>query len=411
MIRRIATPVALLLLAVTTVSADVVVLEGRRGKIRLFGIKSEINGEPVTLQNLDRFLEQSTGVVEKDGYKQVVAKKTANAKPETFSRDQVLEVRFSTEPDDLLDGFDAISARQLGRALALFKDVRDDINQREVFRIEAAFRIGLIYIQGNKHKTAINVLSNWKHTESVYTPQVHQRLALLYTRYRLYPKAREQYKKIETLPGITARWKHMGRLGSAQVDLAERKWGAAEQTAAGVYNSTQSDKALADAAVYAAAIRGKAILGSDNKERLPEAETFLTKAGNLEGAGPAYTAFLFETLGDVLYAQGKLEDARFPYMRVVCLYPEQTSQVSNCLQNAGQIYVDMSAWPKNQEIEGRSDELFVKGVRLLFECASKYGSTQAGSLARQAYRKHKERYLALTEGAAAAKKDTSAEPG
>jgi tetratricopeptide (TPR) repeat protein len=400
MVSRIAAPVILLLLGATVATADAVAVKDRRGKITWIGIKKEIDEVPITLQNIDLYLDQSTGEIVKDGYAEVHVKPKAGGKQvKIVPRDQVAVVKFSGEPEDLLAGFDNIAAGAMGAALSDFRAVKENKELREVFRIEAYFRIGLIYIQRNAHKSAIKWLSEWPYPDSVYTPQVNQRLALLYTHYRQFGKARAEYEKIERLARITQAWTYKAKLGGVQVDLAERKWPQAEQGASAIAGKVGGNDLLKNEAVLARTLQSMAIINSGKKDRVPEAEALLQKASGIEPVEPQFRALLFVTLGDALYAQGKLEEARFPYMRVACLYPEQRAQVAHALQNVGQIYLDMSEWKRNKEVEGRSDDLFVKGMRQLYECASRHRGTGAAVAAAKTYRQHKKRYEALTVGA------------
>ena len=88
-----------------------------------------------------------------------------------------------------------------------------------------------------------------------------------------------------------------------------------------------------------------------------------------------------------MYAQGKPEDARFEYMRVVTLYPDVPAQVAHALQNAGQCFLDMSGREKDDQ--AKSDELLVTGMKLLAECAGRHKSSPAARSARVTYKKRK----------------------
>ncbi|NJN14518.1 MAG: hypothetical protein HC813_02505 [Planctomycetes bacterium] len=80
-------------------------------------------------------------------------------------------------------------------------------------------------------------------------------------------------------------------------------------------------------------------------------------------------AYLFSTLGNVIYAQGKPEEATYPYMRVVTLFPD-SSYVPGALQNAGQCLLDMAERAKDNQ--AASDEYLVQGMKLLAECAGRH---------------------------------------
>ena len=106
------------------------------------------------------------------------------------------------------------------------------------------------------------------------------------------------------------------------------------------------------------------------------------------------------------------DEARYAYLRVPCLYPGERGYVATALQNAGQVFIEMSQKPDiDQAI---SDSLFMDGMRLLGECGGRYRGTVASSRAGKLYRQHKARYEELkaqASSAAAAKKDDDAAAG
>jgi tetratricopeptide (TPR) repeat protein len=338
----------------------------------------------ITPENTELYKDQSTGVIESEGYDAITAKKTANAKPETFPRSEVVRVIYTTEPEMLLSGFDEMAGGQFLAAVNDFKQVLQD--PREVYRHQANFQIGRCYILGGRAPECIRHYGEWPAVNSVYTPVVYGILADLLTGQRKYNEARAQYAKIASLPGITDVGKFNARLGAVKVDIAERKYDEAERAAASIARETANKAEVADAHVLALALQTEAIWRGGKVERLAEATTILERGATIEGAEPGTRAFLLVTQGNVLYAQGRVEEARFPYLRAALMYPDSGFDGLAYL-NAGQCFLDMSARLAGKEQE-KSDKLLVNGMRLLATAAGTY---KVGDAAKR-YRENKARY-------------------
>ena len=83
---------------------------------------------------------------------------------------------------------------------------------------------------------------------------------------------------------------------------------------------------------------------------------------------------------------------------MVCLSLNERSYVASALQNAGQIFLDLSAGAEDQ---AASDEFLMKGMKLLAECGLNYKGTEAAGKAASAYRQHRARYEELRSKAEA----------
>jgi tetratricopeptide (TPR) repeat protein len=389
MLRTIVTVLTLLLL-VPVATADVVIV--RKGKkLQLLGIKDKIGAVVVNAANVELFLEQSTGVIDREGYDGLDFRKNPKSKNfKTYAWAAVVKHYYHPEPDALLDGYDQMRLGAFAQAIRSFKEAVADPDVRDVFKPDAFFKIGFCYYSAGNLKLAIDHLSRWRWQASRYTPEVKGFLAEIYIGRRQFTTARDQFNQIAALPGIPANWKYKAQLGNVKVDIAERKYADAERKAQSIAGQTAGTIELADANVLAHILQAQAILRSDAADRLPEAEAILTKAADVAGVPNVTRANLFATLGDVQYKQGKLEEARFPYMRVALMYPDQPAYVAHALLNAGQCFLDMSGRAVNDQ--AKSDKYLVKAMKLLAQCAGRYRGQPPAAAAAKAYRANKKRY-------------------
>jgi hypothetical protein len=102
-------------------------------------------------------------------------------------------------------------------------------------------------------------------------------------------------------------------------------------------------------------------------------------------------AYVCARLGDALYAQGNPREARFPYMRIVTLYPESI-QVPHGLRNAGQCFIDLHQQELNKTNQAKADEYLIKGMKLLGECAGRYKTSGYYKEAARVYNQYKPKY-------------------
>ena len=417
MLRTTASILTLLLL-VPAADADVVVLRKGGNRLQILGIKDKIGTVPITVDNVELFLDKSTGIIDREGYDGLDFLKNIKSKnAKTYTWAQVARHFYSTEPDALLDGYDQMRLGGYPQAIAAFKEVLDDPDARRVFKPEAYFRIGQCYYSAGNIKTAIGHFSRWTWQNSRYTPQVKQFLAEIYTSRKQFITARDQYNKIAALPGIPPNWRYKAQLGNVKVDIAEGKFAEAERTAKSIAAATSGKAELGDANVVAHVLQAEAILRAGVDERLPDAEALLTRAVDVPNIPNATRAYLFATLGDVQYKQGKLEDARFPYMRVVLMYPNESGYVAHALLNAGQCFLDMSGRTQHVDKE-KSDQYLLNAMKLLAQCARRYRGHEPARAAAKAYRAHKPRFDAIRaaeekakgEGAGGPEGSTGSEP-
>lgn len=398
---RISATILTLLLLVPVVDADVVIVRKGR-KTQILGIKSKIGNVEITEDNVELFLEQSEGVIDREGYDGLDFRKNSRSKNfKTYAWGEIVKHYYAPEPDALLDGYDQMRLGAFAQAIRDFRDVISDPNVREVFKPDAFFKIGYCWYSAGNLKNAIDHLSGWRWENSRYTPEVKRFLAEIYIGRRQFTTARDQFNQIASLPGIPANWKYKAQLGNVKVDIAERKYAEAERTAQSIAGQTSGTVELADANVLAHILQAQAILQSDAADRLPEAEALLVKATAVDGVPDVTRANLFATLGDVQYKQGKLEEARFPYMRVALMYPDQPAYVAHALFNAGQCFLDMSGRADNANEKEKADQYLVKAMKLFAQCARRYRGQPPATGAAKAYRTHKKRYdeIQAKEGA------------
>ncbi len=376
-------------------AADCLILK-KGGKLQVWGMPAQVGraNDPIeiTPDNVELYSDRSTGLIETEGYDVITGKKTANAKAETFQRSEVVRVIYTTEPDMFLNGLAEMADGKWIAAVNDFKDVAADGEVREAYRYRALYEIGRCYYLAGRLPECIKHFKEWKPVNSIYTPLVYRFLADILTDQRKYEDARAQYAQIASLPGITDVWKFNARLGAVKVDTAERKHDEAERAAATIARETLNKAEVADAHVNALALQAEAIWRAGKTERLPEAAAILEKAQAIEGAEPGTRAFVFVTQGNVLYAQGKPEEARFPYLRAALMYPDSGYDGLAYL-NAGQCLLDMSVRLQGKE-QARSDQLLVNGMRLLATAAGTY---KQGDAAKR-YRENKARYEEIMAG-------------
>jgi len=400
MTHRILVASLVLAVAATAAGADILVVKSRKGP-DVMGLPSKVEGVEITVDNYKTHLEQSTGVISRVGWDGIGWKDRESQKTEkVYPLDEVIDYVFSTEPQSLLDAYDRQRVGSYPQAIGYFRDVLKDAEARTVYKIEANYQIGICYLQSGNLKSALKHFAAWQDVgKSRYTPEVYRLLAEIYTGQKDYAKARQAYQQIGGLDGITDNWKLKARLGGAKVDLEELKYGEAENTAKDV-SSAAASKNLNDVRAEADTVRAKAVLAAGAKDRLPEAQQLLEKAKGLDGVSPTTQAFLYTNLGHVIYAQGKPEDARYPYLRVVLMFPNESSMVADALQNAGQCFLDMAG--RQAEDKEKSNELFMRGMSLLGECIARHRGTGAAVRATRTYRDNKARYDALNKASAAA---------
>lgn len=380
-----------LALAASGAFADALLVRAKGGKLSVEGMPDKIEEEPVTIANWKVYVTQSTGVIGRDGYDGVeLLKKAGDKKGTFFPADQIVEKIFTTQPDSLLEAYDVFARGNFSQAISAYRSVAESAEAPEVYRLEALFNVGICYLQMGNVKAAQAHYAKWPGQNSTYTPEVHRILAEIHTDQKGFDKAREAYGQIGALPDLPKYWKFKARLGPVKVDIAERKFDQAEATAKSIAGEIGMDESLVDARALALLLQAQAIFESGNKARLPEAQKILEGASDLAGVASDNRAAILANLGHAIYAQGKPEEAIFPYMRVVCLYPGESAQVAGALQNAGQCFLDMAGRVKNDQ--PASDGHLVNGMKLLAECATRYKGTAAASAAGSSYMKSKAAY-------------------
>ncbi len=372
--------------------ADCMVLK-KGGKRVVWGMPAAIgdgaNAIEVTPENAELYADQSTGVIVSEGYDTVTGKKTATGKEESFPWSEVEHVYYSSEPDSLVSGLSKMQAGSFLQAVGDFKDVVQDPEARETFKYQALFQIGICYYNAGRVPECVRHFQAWKPVNSQYTPKAFSILADLLTEGRKFPEARAQYEEIPKLPGIPDSWKFKARLGAVKVDTAERKYDDAERMAQTIARETQGKADLADANALAQGLQAEAIWRAGKADRLPEASTILERAAALEGASPGTRAFLLVTQGNLLYAQGKVDEARFPYLRAALMYPD-SGYDGLAYFNAGQCFLDMSMRLEGKD-QAKSDDFLVDGMKLLATAAGTY---RQGDAAKR-YKENKQRYDAI----------------
>jgi len=374
-------------------TADYLIVKGKRkGKITFVGIKDKIDGVVLNLANAEAFADQSTGVIVREGYDGIEIKKKAKDKsPVFYSSDRIIKRFFTTEPASLLDGFDQKALGAYPQAIGFFRQVASDGAIQPVHRAEANYQIGWCYLLAGNRNGALAHFARWQPSKSVYTPEAFRLSGVLQIARKKYKSARDFFNKILALPDITAKWKFKARLGLVSVDIAERKFDVAEKAAKKVAMQIGVKDELSGPLALAMTLQAKAILRAGNKDRLPEAQTMLERAAKLK-SGTTTRADLFATLGDVIYAQGNPDEARYAYMRVPTLYRSESGFAAHALRNAGQCFLDLC--DRTEGNDKLKDELLVKGMQLLGECARRYRGRAPAREAATVYRQRKADYEA-----------------
>ena len=373
--------------------------------MKVLGLDKKIGDTEVTKDNWRIYLPQSEGVILEDNYDSVLWKKSVKAKDssaKSYPRSEVVHAELAPlKRDSALDaGYGALANGNRANALRSFGQVLKSETARTVDKAEADFMIGFTHLSGGRIKSAQKHFEAWKGGKSKYTPEVYRLLAEIYTNGQKYAKAREVYNKISALPDITQNWKYKARCGLVKVDIAERKFTEAGRGAKSVsMEAAANGEQYNDEQALALGLQAQAIIGEANAEKFPEGDKHIRKALTLKGVARSTKAYLNATLGDSLYAQGKAEEARFPYMRVAELYTEERGYVGHSLFNAGNCFIDLADKARTDGDEDAYCELLYKGVKLIIDAGSRYGHRGA----RKVWKKRKADYEACKkkiEGAA-----------
>lgn len=387
---RLIPAIVILAWAATAARADVLfVIEERTGDIEVEGLRDEIDGVRVTPENIDLHIEGSRGYIARVGYDGIEWQRTERSSASEFypwERLKDWRINPSAVPQALLDGDSAMALGSWAQAIADFRDVTDTQDIRPYFRYEALYKIGLCHAMSGNLRNAVEHFSRWPtDANSVWTPQALDLKARIHLNLNQFPQARESYGAIARLAKIPDQWKHKATLGEARVDVRERKYDEAKRRARGVAAATNGKSGMESVNALAEAIYGQAVVAANEAQAFPEVQRTLERAGERKDLEDAAAAELFATLGDVIYAQGRPAEARFAYMRVVMLYPQEDTYVAHSLQNAGQCFLDLSAQKKNEGDEAEADDLLIKGMKLLYQCAASHRGTPAGKKAAQTW--------------------------
>lgn len=387
--------VLLIGIASTATQADVLVTKKGRG-VRILGVDKKIGDVEIGEANWRIYLGKSIGVIVELNYDSIVWKKnTKSNKPMTISMSDVVEYAF--RPENRHQGLDlgngALANGNLANAIREFKSVLEDANARPADKAAANFQIGYAYLATGRVPSAQKHFQNWSgEAKSIWTPEAYRLLAEIQTGKQKFADAVKSYQRIRDLPDITDAWKLKADCGMVKVMIAQRKFKEAEAEAKRIAGEAAQKKNSNDSRALAIGLQAKAIIASQEEARLPEAENLVRKGLELEGISSTQAAFLNSTLGDSLYAQGRLEDARFPYLRVVELYPQERGFVANGLLNAGNCFIDMAIRAQNDGNEELYCELLKKGMSLISECGVKYRGTGSARMASGVWRKNKAAY-------------------
>ncbi len=394
------TRVSIVLLALAALGASALadcLVVRRGGRVQLPGMPAQITSGglqiDITEENVALYADQSTGVIESEGYDAITFKRTTTAKPESFPLSEVVAVYYSTQPDVLVSGDQKMEGGQFLQAISDFKDVVQNAEEREAFKNQALYKIGICYYNAGRVADCIKHFQAWKPVNSKYTPEAFNLLSQLLTDQRKYAEARAQYDQIPKLPGISDSWKFKARLGAVRVDIAERKYDDAERAAQSTARETQNRSDLADPNALAQVLQAEAIWRSGKADRFPDASAILDRAAAIERVEPNTRAFLLVTQGNILYAQGKVEEARFPYLRAALMYPD-SGYDGLAYFNAGQCFLDMSGRLEGKD-QAKSDKYLVDGMKLLATAAGTWRQADAA----KRYRENKARYDAVVAAA------------
>jgi len=390
MIARSTLLLPLLFAAVAT--ADVIVKKD--GKILGLPPEIEDGGESVkvTADNFRRWLEQSRGQIEVDGYAGMEFARPGG-KREVVPIADVADYDFSSSPETREDAFNQLGAGNLNQAIAAFQDLLKDPQARAVFKAEAEFQIGMCYIRQGNNRRALEHFSKWSATPSRYTPEVYRILAEIHRNDRQFEEARKWYREIEKLPGLPVNWLYTARLGLAGVDISERKFSEAEAALRQCLSQIGADPKLVDQLAQAQTLLARLALESGATDRYAESKQGLEAVVARPGLSDAAAATAYAALGDVIYAMGDPDEARFPYMRVVLMYSDQGPLVAHSLNNAGRCFVDLAGRAEKND-PAAAKQFLKEGGDLLRLCMAQYRGTQAAKEAAQVFAKVKERYEA-----------------
>lgn len=385
----------LLLLPLFAAAAPADVIVKKDGKI--LGLPAEVDdgGQTVkvTADNFRRWLDQSKGQIEVDGYAGLEFARPGGGKREVVPLADVADYDFSGSPEAREDAFNQLAAGNLNDAIAAFQELLKGAQTRAVFKAEAEFQIGMCYIRQGNNRRALEHFSKWSSVPSRYTPEVYRILAEIQRNDRQFEEARKWYREIEKLPGLPANWLHAARLGLVSVDISERKFAEAEAGLRQSLSQIGADSKLADQRAQAQTLLARLALESGASDRYAEAKNGLEAAVALPGLSDAAAAAAYAALGDVVYAMGDPDEARFPYMRVVLMYPDQGPLVAHALNNAGRCFVDLSGRAEKNDPEA-AKQLLKEGGDLLRLCMAQYRGTQSAKEAAQVFAKVKDRYEA-----------------
>lgn len=368
--------------------ADVLVIKSGRKKFKVLGLPETVDDTDVTASNWRLFLSKSTGVIVEDNYDSIVWKKRATSKKTTtYQKADVVAIGMAPLQRDisLEQGYSDLATGNLANALRNFQATLKNPEARPVDKHDANFMIGFSHLSFGRTKSARAHFAKWNGGNSVYTPKALDLLAQLYTGVKKYSDARATYERIQALPEIPTDWQFKARCGLVKVLNAERKYAAAQKLAATIASEASRDKANASSMALAMGLQAQAITFAADEASYPKAEKLLTDAIDAEGVDKTTLAFLNLTLGDSLYAQDKLDEARYPYLRVPALYPEESGYCGAALLNAGQCFIDMSDRAATGGDQKRADTLLVDAMKLLSES----GLTYKNRGARGVWKKHK----------------------
>jgi len=384
-------------LAAGVAPADVLLTKSRN-KVKINGLPDKVGEDEVTASNWRIFVPKSTGVILEENYDSIVYKKNAKAKDssaKTYALSDIAGYMMAPLQRDanLENGHGLLSTGNIAGALRAFKEVLASETARPVDKHEANFQIGYTYAASGRVKSAAAHFAKWNGGKSRWTPVAMRMLAEIQTASKKYGNARATYKRIGELPSIPDDWKLKARAGLVKVDIAERKYKEAEKAAASIVKEATKNP---DAQALALGLQAQAIVVAQDEARYGEAETLLNRGLALKDVSITQKAFLNVTLGDCLYSQRKLDEARYPYMRVAELYTSERGYVGAALLNAGNCFIDLAGKALAQDNDQAAhDDLLIKGMKLIHDAGKRYSV----GAARAVYRKNKPEYEAAKKRA------------
>ncbi|NJN14520.1 MAG: tetratricopeptide repeat protein [Planctomycetes bacterium] len=152
---------------------------------------SRVEEEEITPANWKIFVDQSTGVIGRDGYDGVELLRRAGDKKGTFyAAEDIVERIYTTQPEALLDAYDSQARGNLAQAIGEFRAVADSKEVSEVYRLEAYYMTGICYLQMNNRANAMAHFGKWPGQNSQYTPEVFRIMAEIHTEQKAFDKAR-----------------------------------------------------------------------------------------------------------------------------------------------------------------------------------------------------------------------------